>query len=139
MPGRRCEYCLIPEDLALVHHEVDHVIAGKHGGASDYDNLALCCTLCNRHKGTDLASIDFETGGMFRLFHPRRDRWDEHFEFKGALIVPRTGIGRATVRLLQLNLPANQGARGADPGWLTSRYGSLTFNFTRHVRHQRRA
>ena len=103
--GRRCEYCLIPEDLALIRHEVDHIVAVKHGGASDSDNLALCCTLCNRHKGSDLASIDSETGAMSRLFRPRRDRWDEHFEMRGPLIVARTGVGRATVRLLQLNLP----------------------------------
>ena len=63
------------------------------------------CTLWNRHKGSDLASIDSETGAMSRLFHPRRDRWDEHFEMRGPLIVARTGVGRATVRLLQLNLP----------------------------------
>ena len=103
--GRRCEYCLTPEDLALIRHEVDHIVAVKHGGASNSDNLALCCTLCNRHKGSDLASIDSETGAMSRLFHPRRDRWDEHFEMRGPLIVARTGVGRATVRLLQLNLP----------------------------------
>ena len=42
---------------------------------------------------------------MLRLFHPRRDRWDQHFELRGPLIVARTGIGRVTIRLLQLNLP----------------------------------
>jgi hypothetical protein len=26
-----CEYCLIPEALALASHQVDHVIAEKHG------------------------------------------------------------------------------------------------------------
>src|SRR6266571_6753591 len=28
----RCEYCLSLESLALVGHEVDHIIAVKHGG-----------------------------------------------------------------------------------------------------------
>ena len=101
----RCEYCLISEELALIRHEVDHIIAVKHGGASNSDNLALSCTLCNRHKGSDLASIDSETGALLRLFHPRRDRWDEHFELRGPMIVAHSGIGRATIRLLQLNLP----------------------------------
>ena len=60
-------------------------------------------TLCNRHKGTDLASVDPETGEMWRLFHPRRDRWREHFQSRDGVIVPLTAIGRVTVRLLQLN------------------------------------
>jgi 5-methylcytosine-specific restriction endonuclease McrA len=28
----RCEYCLALESLTLVGHEVDHIIAVKHGG-----------------------------------------------------------------------------------------------------------
>ena len=99
----RCEYCLVPEGLTLVPHEIDHIIAAKHGGGSGTDNLALSCTLCNRHKGTDLASIDPETGGLERLFNPRSERWHEHFELSGGKILARTSIGRVTVRLLQLN------------------------------------
>jgi len=99
----RCEYCLSLESLTLVGHEVDHIIAVKHGGDTVAENLALCCTLCNKHKGTDLASIDRETGEMQRLFHPRRDQWREHFELRGGEIVARTAIGRVSVRLLQLN------------------------------------
>jgi len=76
----RCEYCLVPESLALVGHEIDHIIAAKHGGGTSVENLALCCALCNRHKGSDLVSIDPETGATERLFHPRRDSWHEHFE-----------------------------------------------------------
>jgi hypothetical protein len=33
----RCEYCLVPESLTLVTHEVDHIIAAKHGGATLLD------------------------------------------------------------------------------------------------------
>jgi len=69
------------------------------------DNLALCCALCNKHKGSDIASIDPETGDMQPLFHPRRDRWRDHFELRGAEIASRTAAGRATLRLLQLNRP----------------------------------
>jgi len=99
----RCEYCLVPEGLTLASHEVDHIIAAKHGGDSGTENLALCCTLCNKHKGTDLVSIDPETGGVQRLFHPRRDRWYDHFELRGCEILARTATGRVTLRLLQLN------------------------------------
>jgi hypothetical protein len=99
----RCEYCLTPERVALVEHEIDHIVAAKHGGETRSENLALCCAVCNRHKGTDLASIDPETGEMQRLFDPRRDQWHEHFELQGAEIAARTGVGRVTVRLLRLN------------------------------------
>jgi len=34
-----CEYCLIPESMTLAAHEIDHVIAEKHGGPTDADNL----------------------------------------------------------------------------------------------------
>jgi len=99
----RCEYCLLPDSVVLVSHEIDHVIARKHGGRTKVDNLALSCTLCNKYKGSDLTSIDPETGAVVLLYHPRRDRWGEHFQLDGARIIPRTPTGRATTRLLQLN------------------------------------
>ena len=94
---------MTPELVALVEHQLDHIVAAKHGGETRLENLALCCAVCNKHKGTDLASIDPESGEMQRLFDPRRDRWHEHFELRGAEIVARTGVGRVTVRLLRLN------------------------------------
>ena len=99
----RCEYCLVREaDTGFPHH-VDHIISRKHGGASGADNLALACIVCNRHKGSDLASIDARTGEVVRLFHPRRDRWVDHFRINGGHIEPLTDVGRATVELLRLN------------------------------------
>ena len=103
--GERCEYCLIPESLTLAVHWVDHIVAEKHGGQTDESNLALSCVLCNQHKGSDLTSIDPEGGQITPLFHPRRDRWLDHFRLAGAHIHPITPVGRATVRLLQLNHP----------------------------------
>jgi 5-methylcytosine-specific restriction endonuclease McrA len=100
-----CEYCLIPESMTLAAHEIDHVIAEKHGGPTDADNLALACVLCNGFKGSDLASIDEETGAIVPLFNPRRDRWTEHFRLEIGRIEPLTPNGRVTVRLLQLNHP----------------------------------
>jgi len=100
-----CEYCLIPETAVFAPHEIDHVVAQKHDGPTGLENLALSCTLCNKHKGSDLASLDPETGELTRLFHPRRDRWADHFRLEGARIVPLSGPGRVTTRLLQLNHP----------------------------------
>jgi len=103
--GHRCEYCLIHEDDAGFPHQVDHVVSRKHGGTSVSLNLAYSCVLCNRHKGTDIASIDQKTGELVPLFHPRRERWSDHFFLDGDLIQPRSEIGAVTVRLLLLNSP----------------------------------
>lgn len=101
--GGACEYCLLPEPMAYASHEVDHVVAEKHGGATTADNLALSCTICNKHKGSDIASIDSDTGTLTALFHPRRDIWNAHFRIMDGEILPLTPTGRVTARLLQLN------------------------------------
>jgi hypothetical protein len=98
-----CEYCLLPANLAFFPHEVDHVIAEKHGGVTDADNLAFTCWRCNRHKGSDLGSFDPETGAFSFLFNPRTQQWSEHFKFEELTLVGLTPEGRTTVRLLQLN------------------------------------
>lgn len=98
-----CEYCLMPEIAVFVPHEVDHVIAEKHGGQTDENNLALACTICNKHKGSDLASIDPSNGEIVRLYQPSHDRWRDHFQLEDGEILPLTAIGRVTVRLLQMN------------------------------------
>ncbi len=103
--GHRCEYCLIHEHFTIKRHEIDHIYAEKHGGESIEDNLCLSCVDCNRHKGSDLASIDPETGQIVPLFHPRNDKWIRHFRYENGLIHPLTATGRVTVRLLQFNTP----------------------------------
>ncbi|KOR36489.1 MULTISPECIES: HNH endonuclease [Planktothricoides] len=100
-----CEYCLMPEIATFASHEVDYIIAKKHGGLTQAENLALSCTLCNKYKGSDLTSIDPETGEIVPLYHPRQDSWPEHFYLKDAKINPLTAKGRVKVRLLQLNRP----------------------------------
>lgn len=109
----RCEYCLLSQEDAFFPHEPDHVIAEKHGGATTVENLALACFDCNRFKGSDIASIDPDTGNLVALFNPRRQEWKEHFSLGGGLIIALTSIGSATVRLLKLNLPARVEAREA--------------------------
>ena len=98
-----CEYCLLAARYAYFPYEIDHIIAEKHGGQTDADNLCLSCFECNRYKGSDLASYDQETGEIVRLFHPRRDQWAEHFRIEGEYLMPLTPVGRVTVKLLQFN------------------------------------
>lgn len=101
----RCEYCLFPESVSYAPHWIDHVVAEKHGGPTEEKNLAYSCIFCNQCKGSDLTSIDQETGDVVALFHPRRDRWLDHFQIEEGKIIPRTPTGRVTERLLKFNLP----------------------------------
>ncbi len=109
--GFRCEYCLIPESLTFVAHEVDHIIAIKHGGSSTLDNLAYACAICNKRKGSDIASYDRETDNVVALYKPRRDRWADHFRLEGERIAPQSQRGRVTVELLRLNRPTRLAER----------------------------
>lgn len=102
--GGCCEYSGVIGEVVLVPLEVDHVIARKHGGRTVAENLALCCPLCNRWKGTDLASVDPDTGDIVPLYNPRTQRWAQHFQLVRGEIVPLTPSGRATTQLLRLNL-----------------------------------
>jgi hypothetical protein len=99
-----CEYCLIHESDTFLGCQVDHIISEKHGGATSPDNLAFACAVCNRAKGSDIASLAASTGELTRLFNPRVDRWEDHFELRGFRIHPKTPIGEATVRLLGFNV-----------------------------------
>lgn len=101
----RCEYCLLHQDFSIYTHEVDHIIAQKHGGPTTADNLALSCLSCNRHKGTDIATFDPVTGEITLLFHPRNQAWVEHFMLNNGRIEGMTPVGRATAKLLMFNTP----------------------------------
>jgi len=101
----RCEYCRMPEAELLAGCEVDHIISRKHGGLTELANLALSCERCNRAKGTDVGSVLGTTTKFVRLFNPRIDLSSEHFQLKGAQILPVTEIGEVTVTLLRFNAP----------------------------------
>jgi hypothetical protein len=103
--GNRCEYCLIHQDDAASRHQVDHVIAEKHGGQTELDNLALSCLPCNRRKSSDIGAIDPESGQIAPLFNPRTQLWSHHFKIKSNRIIGLTSEGRATVEFMQLNSP----------------------------------
>jgi hypothetical protein len=103
--GNCCEYCLLPATGIAPPFHIDHVIPVKHGGSDSSDNLCLACYKCNAHKGHDLGGFDPATGEFTRLFHPRQQSWDDHFELDDDMwIIGRTPEGRATVQLLQINI-----------------------------------
>jgi hypothetical protein len=102
--GDRCEYCqLHQEDSPLAALHVEHIVPKVHGGTDDLENLALACIDCNLHKGPNLTGIDPQTQQVTELFHPRRHRWQDHFEREGLYLIGKTAIGRTTIRVLNIN------------------------------------
>ncbi len=111
--GHRCEYCHAPEVIFNFPFEVEHVIPLSRHGADDDANLALACRACNLHKTDRLTGEDDVTHSETRLFHPRQDRWEDHFrvDAETAVIQGLTPVGRATITRLRINAPLQLEAR----------------------------
>jgi HNH endonuclease len=98
-----CEYCLIHQSNSYLPLQLEHILSQKHYVWHSLLNLASACYLCNRLKGSDIATILPPDFSLIRLYNPRNDVWLEHFELSGSLILPKTKIGQATVKVLKLN------------------------------------
>jgi hypothetical protein len=75
------------------------------GGSDDLSNLAHTCRGCNSRLSDRTHAPDPATGLTVPIFHPRKDKWKDHFAWDEAYlnIIGLTPIGRATVEALQLN------------------------------------
>lgn len=84
---------------------VEHIVPLVAGGAATMDNLCLSCYRCNEFKGPRQQATDPHDGQTAPLFHPRQQRWGDHFCWldDSVTIGGLTPTGRATVALLQLN------------------------------------
>jgi hypothetical protein len=111
--AHRCEYCQAPELVFNFPFEVEHIIPLYRGGADAEFNLALACRSCNLHKGTRISAIEPESDTEVRLFHPRQDQWDEHFQVDSdsGTLAGKTSIGRVTIACLEMNSQAQVTAR----------------------------
>lgn len=79
-------------------------MAIKHGGTDDDNNLCFACYKCNGYKGSNVAAIDPLTDEATKLYNPRQQKWDDHFELKSdATVVGLTPEGRATILVLRIN------------------------------------
>jgi hypothetical protein len=104
--GNCCEYCRVGQSGHVIDFAIDHIIAEKHEGPTNSDNLCLSCYWCNSYKGSDISSVYWRgTGEVTPLFNPRKDQWSVHFELEGVLIRPLNAQGRVTVSLLCFNDP----------------------------------
>ena len=102
--GRRCAYCRSPLVVGIPM-VVEHIVPLAADGTSVADNLCLSCYRCNEFKVPRRQAVDPRDGQLAPLFHPRRQRWGDHFAWAGdgVTIGGLTPTGRATIALLRLN------------------------------------
>jgi hypothetical protein len=101
----RCEYCGLSQEGQEATFHIDHVLPLSAGGASTEGNLALACVSCSLRKESRRSAIDPSSGRRVPLFHPRRQRWPDHFRWDDVTVAPLTATGRATIAALQMNRP----------------------------------
>jgi len=100
----RCEYCKAPEEITGYAFHIEHIHPQDQGGKDEMENYALSCMPCNRAKSYHQTGQDPKTGHEKRLFHPRKDKWNDHFRVEGKIHVKgKTAIGRTTEQRLKLN------------------------------------
>lgn len=100
----QCEYCQRRQETSpLIRLQIEHIIPIQHDGSDELENLALACAECNLKKSSDLAGFDPASKALTPLFHPRQQKWEEHFAWNGLRIIGLTAVGRTTVRVLDLN------------------------------------
>jgi HNH endonuclease len=84
---------------------VDHSMPRNREAKTEFENLCFACHRCNKFKGATIAMEDPLTGESVRLFHPRQQRWTDHFSWDvtGTRIIGLTAAGRVTVIALKMN------------------------------------
>lgn len=102
-----CEYCRSRFDHSTEHFAIEHIDPVSRGGGSELDNLAFSCSGCNEHKHAKIAAPDPEGSQTVPLYHPRRQKWEDHFRWSEdyTRIIGLTPTGRATVETLKMNRP----------------------------------
>ncbi|AFZ23417.1 restriction endonuclease [Cylindrospermum stagnale PCC 7417] len=100
-----CEYCRSQARFAIQPFSIEHIIPRSQGGKTSLDNLALSCQGCNNHKYNKTEGRDILSENFVSLYHPRQQRWSEHFAWNDyfTVVIGLTPTGRATVETLQLN------------------------------------
>ena len=100
-----CEYCRSQARFAIQPFSLEHILPLSKGGETTLDNLALACQGCNNHKYNKTEVRDSVSGEIVSLYHPRQQRWLEHFAWDDdfTLVSGLTPTGRITVEALQLN------------------------------------
>ncbi|MCB1234658.1 MAG: HNH endonuclease [Verrucomicrobiae bacterium] len=103
--ANRCEYCRISQRLQGAIFHIEHIVPRTKDGTDDLENLALACPSCNLRKSDRVEAPDPRFGTAVPLFHPRRDKWGDHFFLHEGEIQALTAVGRATAAALDFNHP----------------------------------
>lgn len=104
-----CSYCRLPfgrNTLGSRGFEVDHIKPQSLYPklASVVTNLAWACVRCNGKKSDHVDGFDPETRKFLPLFHPKKERWEQHFSGRSdGKVHGVTSTGRATGERLELN------------------------------------
>jgi len=120
--GQVCEYCLLPQRSQEAAFHVDHIQPRAAQGPTRAENLALACVTCSLKKAARTHGRDPDSKELVPLYHPRQDRWSNHFRWtRGCRLIGRTPTGRATILALGMNRPAVIAIRKAlvKLGWLS--------------------
>ena len=109
----RCGYCLTPQEIVSMPLEIEHLQPTADGGTDEEENLWLACRNCNGFKHAKTHHVDPQTNVKTAIFNPRKQIWNEHFEFSEdeTEIIGKTACGRATVMALRLNFEQAVSAR----------------------------
>ncbi len=75
----QCEYCRCLSDFHSDPFAIEHILPESQGGPTSEANLALSCLGCNSFKSFFLTGYDTVTERDQPLFHPRNQRWSDHF------------------------------------------------------------
>lgn len=100
-----CEYCQILMTYVPDPYVLEHIIPLSKGGSDELGNLALSCHGCNNTKYNKTEGIDAITGKSTPLYHPRNDKWEEHFKWNEDFtkMIGISPTGRITVEILKMN------------------------------------
>lgn len=84
---------------------VDPIFPLSRGGPTVFENLCFSCHRCNGQKGITTHRLDPLTGQNTRLYHPRTDKWGDHFRWDndGLYLLALSAIGRVTLLTLPMN------------------------------------
>lgn len=99
----RCEYCQMSSTLQGGEFHIEHIVPRSRGGTDSFENLGLACPSCNLSRSDRVALKLPDSAMSVPVFHPRRDRWSEHFTFSGHTLVGLTPTGRAIIAEFDLN------------------------------------
>jgi 5-methylcytosine-specific restriction endonuclease McrA len=101
----RCCYCLTTELNSGSRMVFDHIYPRAKDGETSFENVCLACRACNEYKSDTTEALDSSTDRLAPSFNPRRQKWQDHFEWiqGNTEIHGKTAVGRVTVATLQVN------------------------------------